>query len=321
MLQANDLRGCYPALITPMRTIAGRIVIDTEAFHSLIANVIDAGVSGIVIAGTTGQSATLTHEEQIKLVNDGALFARGYARGRGRGITVIAAAGSNATAEALYMSREILAEGRVDALLHVTGYYNNPPQEGLIEHFSTIADLSAEHGVPIILYNVPSRTGSNLEAATVIELARHPAIIAVKEASGNMAQVQAILDGTDRASFAVLSGEDHLVAEIIRRGGIGVISASANRWPREFQVLCELALAGEHDRAADLQAALKPCVDAVFCVKNPIPLHHMLGAELRPPLVPVNMLREPRRTEALARIAAATSITRFPHVEPVGAGA
>lgn len=322
MLSAPELRGCYPALITPMRRQGDKVVIDTESFHKRIAECIDAGVTGIVIAGTTGQSATLAHEEQIRLVNDGALFARGYAAGKGRAIQVIAAAGSNATAEAVYMSREILHEGRVDALLHVSGYYNNPPQEGLLKHFSLLGDITLEHGASMILYNVPGRTGSNLEAETVIELARHPGIIGVKEASGKLDQVQAIIDGTDPKEFTVVSGEDHLVAEVLRRGGTGVISASANRWPREFQVLCDLGLAGEHDKAAELQKALMPCVEAVFCVKNPIPLHHIFATELRAPLVGVDDLREPRRTQALEKIAKALAIEAFPHVEtasPTGA--
>jgi 4-hydroxy-tetrahydrodipicolinate synthase len=314
MLQATQLRGCYPALISPMREEDGQIVLDLDAFHKRIAVAMDDGVTGIVIAGTTGQSSTLTHDEQIQLVNDGALFARGYAAGRGRPVQVIAAAGSNSTSEAAYMSREILRGGRVDALLHITGYYNNPPQEGLLKHFLRMADLAAEYDTAVILYNVPSRTGSNVEAQTVIELARHPAIIAMKEASGNLDQIQAILDGTDRESFTVVSGEDHLVAEVLRRGGTGVISASANRWGREFQTICDLALAGHHDKAAELQAALLPCVEAVFCVKNPIPLHYMLGSALRLPLVPVEDIREPKRSEAIAKIEKALAIKDFPYV-------
>ena len=315
MLQANELRGCFPALITPMRSDEGRVVIDMDAFYKQVSFVIDNGVAGIVIAGTTGQSATLTHEEQIKLVNDGALFARGYAAGKGRKVRVIAAAGSNSTQEAVYMSRSILEEGRVDALLHVTGYYNNPPQEGLLRHFMLMANLAAENNSSIILYNVPSRTGSNIEADTVAELSKHPAVIGVKEASGRLEQVQRILDLTDRETFAMVSGEDNLVAEVVRRGGIGVISASANRWPKEFQVLVELGLAGEHRKAAELQEALLPCVDATFAAKNPIPMHYMLGADLRAPLVRVDELRDPKRSEVLAKIEKALAIGSFPHIE------
>lgn len=315
MLTARDLKGCYPALITPMRNEEGKIVIDYDAFHKNVSYVIDHGVAGIVIAGTTGQSATLTHDEQVTLVNDGALFARGYAAGKGRQIQVIASAGSNSTAEAEYMSRKILEAGRVDALLHVTGYYNNPPQEGLIRHFRLMADLAAEYNCGIVLYNVPGRTGSNIQADTIVRLAEHPSILAVKEASGDLDQIQAIVDGTADMDFVVLSGEDHLVAEIVRRGGTGVISATANRWPREFQVICDLALAGEHEKAAELQQAVMPCVQATFSVKNPIPLHHMLHADLRMPLVRVDELDEPKRSEVLAKIGKALALTSFPHVD------
>lgn len=315
MLNSQDIRGCYPALISPMMEVEGKIVIDHEKFHELIASVIDRGVTGIVIAGTTGQSATLTIDEQIQLVNDGALFAQGYASGAGREVQVIASAGSNSTQEAEIMSREILAGGRVDALLHLSGYYNNPPQEGLLKHFSLMADIAAEHDAGIVVYNVPSRTSSNIEADTMIELAKHPAVLAVKEASGDIEQIQKILDGTDRDSFTVVSGEDHMVAEIMRRGGTGVISASANRWPGEFQRLCELALAGKHDQAAELQAALQPCVDAVFCVKNPIPLHYIFYSALRMPLVPIDQIQEPHRAAALETIGKALAIEEFPHCE------
>ena len=313
MLRAPELTGCYPALITPMSRQGDTLEVDTDAFHRLIADVIDAGVAGIVIAGTTGQSATLSHDEHVELVREGALYARAYARGKGRPVKVIASAGSNSTAEARDMSRRILAAGNVDALLHVTGYYNNPPQEGLLKHFRLMGDLAAENDAAVILYNVPGRTNSNITAETCVELAKHPAIIAVKEASGKIEQVQAILDGTDRDEFSVVSGEDHLVAEIIRRGGTGVISAAANVWPSEFQTLCDLALAGKHAEAAELQEALMPCVAATFSVKNPIPLHHMLGSDLRLPLVSVGDLREPGRSAALAKINAALAIRSFPH--------
>ncbi|MBI5154203.1 dihydrodipicolinate synthase family protein, partial [Candidatus Poribacteria bacterium] len=202
---------------------------------------------------------------------------------------------------------------RVDALLHVTGYYNNPPQEGLLRHFRLMGDLAAENDASVILYNVPGRTKSNIEADTTIELSTHPAIVAIKEASGDLNQVQKILDQTDRNEFTVLSGEDHLVAEIIRRGGTGVISASANVWPHEFQCLCDLALAGEHEKAAELQKALMPCVEACFCVKNPIPIHYMLNTDIRLPLVRVEDLREPGRNAAIAKIKAALAICEFPH--------
>lgn len=320
MLSAPELRGCHVALITPMREVYGELRIDFDAFFRQIESVIDAGCAGIVIAGTTGQSSTLSHSEHIELVTRGSVHGRLYAEKRGRSIVVTGSAGSNSTAEAIYLMQSIAREARVDAFLHVTGYYNNPPQEGLIKHYLKIADEAARHDTAVILYNVPGRTRSNIESATAIRLARHPAIIAIKEASGDIDQIRRILDGTVRSEFTVVSGEDHMVAEIMRLGGTGVISASANRWPREFQVLTELAAAGEHQMAAELQEALIPCVKAVFCVKNPIPLHHMLNTPIRLPLVGIDELEPENRKKALEIIEAAVSIQNFPHVETVGAG-
>ncbi len=317
MLAATDLLGCYPALITPMREEEGELKIDFFHFYKMIEAVLDARCSGIVIAGTTGQSSTLSLEEHIELVARGADYARGHARRLGRSVQVIGSAGSNSTRESIFMMAEILKRAKVDAFLHVTGYYNNPPQEGLLKHYRTVADYAGESDTAVILYNVPGRTKSNIEAATCIKLARHPAIIAVKEASGDLEQVQAILDGTDRATFTVVSGEDHLVADIIRRGGTGVISASANRWPAEFQSLTELALGGEHDKAEALQKALLPCVEAVFCVKNPIPLAHMFNTGVRSPLVTIDEMTPENQEKAVATINAALAIRRFPHVVPV----
>lgn len=314
MLPATELRGCYPALITPMREVYGEFVIDFEAFYKKIEDVIDAGCSGIVIAGTTGQSATLSHSEQIELVTRGSVHARIYAEKKDRKVQVIGSAGSNSTREAIYMMQSINREAQVDGYLHVTGYYNNPPQEGLLKHFLAVADEAAREDAAIIMYNVPSRTKSNLESESVIELARHPAVIAVKEASGDIDQIQRILDGTMRDEFTVISGEDHMVAEIMKRGGTGVISASANQWPREFQAMCDLALAGEHDKAAELQEALLPCINAVFCAKNPIPLHYMNNTGIRLPLVTVDDLNPETRKEVIETIEAALAIKEFPHV-------
>jgi 4-hydroxy-tetrahydrodipicolinate synthase len=319
MITAAQLRGCYPAVITPMKETGGEIKVDFYHFYKVIEQVVEAGCSGLVIAGTTGQSATVTHSEHIELVTRGADYARGHAQKLGRKIQVIGSAGSNSTNEALYLMREIQRETKLDAFLHVTGYYNNPPQEGLIKHYRTVADLAAEYDTAVVMYNVPSRTKSNIEAATAIELAKQPAIIAVKEASGDLEQVKRIIDGTRGMDFTVVSGEDDQVAAIMKMGGSGVISASANRWPREFQVLTELALAGEHDKAAELQAALLPCVRATFSVKNPIPLAYMFGTKVRLPLVTISELAPETQAKAIATINAALAIDEFPHVENLAA--
>ncbi|GAB4321835.1 MAG: 4-hydroxy-tetrahydrodipicolinate synthase [Candidatus Sumerlaeia bacterium] len=314
MLTAPQLNGCIVAVITPMQEKARSIVIDYDKFLAHIKQLIDAGVSGLLLAGTTGQSATLTHDEHVTIVTMGATIAREYAQEKGRRVLIVASAGSNATHEAVSLSQRIAESVEVDALLHVTGYYNNPPQEGLIRHFETIADLTERLGVPIILYNIPSRTGSCIEPATVIRLARHPAIIGIKEASGRLDAVERIIAETDPEHFTVVSGEDHLVFEIMKRGGRGVISATANRWPLEFQRLCDLCAAGQWERARRLQDALLPCVKAVFAVKNPIPLAAMFSTAVRLPLVSVEQLEEPRRSEVRAAIQTALSITSFPEM-------
>ena len=314
MLSNDQLTGCHVALITPMRPCGSLQVIDYEHVFRLIDRCLDGGVAGLLFAGTTGQSATLSHAEQIELCARGIEYARARAGALGRSVTCLASAGSNATAEALHLTQHIAESSHPDGLLHVTGYYNNPPQEGLLRHFETVADLAGRLDTSIILYNIPGRTGSRIESDTVIHLARHPGIAAVKDATGDLEALTRIRAETDPDSFALLSGEDHLVSAVIRLGGIGVISASANRWPAAFQRLAELANAGDFAAADELQAALQPCVDAVFSVKNPIPLHHMFDAGLRLPLVTVDELADEHRARVLALIETAEAIDPFPHV-------
>lgn len=314
MLPVSQLRGATVALISPMTQFGREIVIDIPAFRRLCATAIDAGCTGLLVGGTTGQSCTLLQDEILTLTQEACTYGRDYAAQLGRHINVFAGVAANATHEGLALTRKLFAATDVEALLHVTGYYNNPPQEGLRKHFELMADAAAEFGRGIILYNVPSRTKSNLEARTTIELAKHPAILGIKEASGDLAQIRAIAEGTDRRTFAILAGEDDQVVEIMRLGGIGVISASANVWPREFQVMTELAAAGLWNAADELQAALMPCVRAVFAAKNPIPLHYMLDSRVRLPLVELGELEEPTLGRALELIHSAGEILCFPHV-------
>ncbi|TWT46635.1 4-hydroxy-tetrahydrodipicolinate synthase [Botrimarina hoheduenensis] len=314
MITPQQLRGAHVALVTPMKPIGSLMGIDFDKVYALIDRVLEAGVSGVLFAGTTGQSATLSHDEQVDLCTRGIEYARGRAADLGQKVTCLASAGSNSTDEALHLSERITQAIHPDALLHVTGYYNNPPQEGLRAHFTAVADLAQRLETSIILYNIPGRTGSRIEAETVIRLAQHPAIAAVKDATGDLDSLETIRAATDPQAFTLLSGEDHLVVDVMQRGGLGVISASANRWPREFQRLTELAAAGEWDAAEALQAALQPCIDAVFCVKNPIPLHHMLQVGLRMPLVTVEQMDPVNRDRAVTKITAAEAITNFPHL-------
>lgn len=315
MLSAPQLQGCYVALISPMTVVGRETVLDIPAYRNLLTRVIDAGCTGVIVSGTTGQSPTLTTDEKVTLVQEACSFGRDYAAAHGRKLQVIAAAGSNATHSAVMLTKHLCAATELDALLHVTGYYNNPPQEGLRRHFEAVADAAAEFDKSVILYNVPGRTKSNLEAKTAIALSKHPAIVGLKEASGDLGQVRAICEATYPGEFVVLSGEDALVAPIMAMGGTGVISATANVWPREFQVLCDLMRMGLRREADELQAALLPTVKATFAAKNPIPLHHMLDSRIRLPLVEVMELDEPTRSQVLETIKSALAIQEFPHVD------
>ena len=316
MITPQQLQGAHVALVTPMKPVGSLMGIDFEKVYQLVDRVLEAGVAGVLFAGTTGQSATLSHDEQVDLCTRGIEYARGRAADLGRSVTCLASAGSNSTDEALHLSERIAKAIRPDALLHVTGYYNNPPQEGLRAHFLEVGDLAERLGTSIVLYNIPSRTGSRIEVDTMARLAEHPAIVAVKDATGDLESLEKVRAATDPEGFSLISGEDHLVVEVMRRGGVGVISASANRWPAEFQRITELAAAGQWQEAEALQAALQPCVDAVFSVKNPIPLHHMLGVGMRRPLLPVEELDAANRDLAIEKIGAAEAIREFPHVAP-----
>ena len=316
MITAQDLRGCYIALITPMAPTENsrEPQIDFNRLYELIRNSIDAGVTGLVFSGTTGQSATLSHDEHVEVAVKGASYAHWYSNEKGRSVQIIAGAGSNCTSEAISLSKRIVSAAPVDALLCVTGYYNNPPQEGLIAHYETLADEMMDERTPLVLYNVPGRTASNLVLETIIHLSHHPNIIGIKEASGVLPKIQEILENTNRKEFQVISGEDHLVYDIMKLGGTGVISASANRWPLEFQRLTELALKGKWKEAEELQEALLPCTQAVFCAKNPIPLSYMFGVEVRLPLVGIDRLNEEDQKRCIGTIEKALAIENFPHV-------
>jgi 4-hydroxy-tetrahydrodipicolinate synthase len=279
-IQVEELQGVYTALMTPMHEDGS---IDYEKLERLIDDQVRASV-GILACGTTGQSATLSHEEHADLAEH--IF--NYVNGRTR---VMVSAGSNCTREAIALSQEIEKRIGPTTFLHVTGYYNNPPQEGLVAHYNAVADaIGLESNV--ILYNVPLRTKSNIEARTAIELAKHPKIIGVKEASGDLKQVKAIIDRTDPNQFRVMSGEDGIVSNIMGMGGFGVISATGNIAPAYFARMAQTALEGRHEEAADMQNYINDLVKAVFAAKNPIPLAHMFNTDVRLPLVKLPELHD-----------------------------
>jgi 4-hydroxy-tetrahydrodipicolinate synthase len=288
--------GVYTALVTPF-TADDRV--DLEVMRRLVRRQADHGVAGVVPMGTTGESATLSPEEHQRVVE----VTVEAARAGERPIRVIAGCGANDTRKAVALARRCQAAG-ADALLAVTPYYNKPKQEGMAAHFRAIADAV---DLPVVLYNVPGRTGVNLAAETVLELAGDPRFAGVKEASGNLDQVSEILRGRPER-FAVLSGEDSLTLPIVALGGDGVIAVVSNQAPAHLVALVAAALAGERERAAGLHARLLPLMRANFLESNPIPVKWamarlgLMEGHLRLPLTPLAERFEEPLEEALAAL-------------------
>ncbi len=278
-------KGMATALVTPM-TADG---VDYEALGRLIDFQLENGINALVSVGTTGESATLTPQERKDVIS----FTVDRVAGR---VPVIAGTGTNNTAHAIDFSVSADKAG-ADALLVVTPYYNKATQKGLIAHFTAIADQVTK---PIILYNVPSRTGCNLLPATVAELAKHPNIAAIKEASGNMSQVVDLVArcGED---ITVYSGEDGLTVPILSMGGMGTISVLSNVVPKKAVAMTDAFFAGRIQEAAQWQCKLLPLIDCLFSEVNPIPAKAALSAmgfgeeHLRLPLTPM----EPENREKL----------------------
>jgi len=272
-------KGSIPALVTPMRDDG---TIDFAAWDALLDFHLRAGTDGVVVGGTTGESPVLERGELEELVR------RAKARVAGR-IPVIAGSGTNGTEKTIALSRVAAAAG-ADALLVVTPYYNKPTQEGLFRHFTAVADAV---DVPVILYNVPGRTACDMLADTVARLSHHPRIVAVKEATGDVARGVAILQ-LSRPGFVLLSGDDPTAAELIRIGATGVISVTANVAARAMHELCAAGLDGRHGEAAAINERLVPLHKALFVEANPIPVkwavHRLglIGPALRLPLTPLS---------------------------------
>ena len=270
-------QGSMTALVTPFAD--GRL--DEAALRALIDWQIASGTDVLVPCGTTGESVTLSYEEIARVVR----ITVGQAAGR---VPVLAGAGSNATANAIRLAR-IVKEAGADGQLQVTPYYNKPTQEGLYQHFRAIAEVV---DLPMVLYNVPGRTAVNMLPETVLRLAAIDTIIGVKEASGKIDQVKAIVAGAP-AGFAVLSGEDAQNLEIYEAGGAGTISVTANVAPDRVAAVWDAHAAGKKDEARRLQEALAPLNRAMFLETNPIPAKAALAMagrlreEYRLPLTPM----------------------------------
>lgn len=275
---ARALTGCGTALVTPF-TRSGEV--DEPALRRLVEWQIAEGVHFLVPCGSTGEAVTLTMAEHRRVVEITVEVAEGR-------LPIVAGAGSNDTARAIALSREMSAAGATH-LLHVSPAYNKPPQRGILAHFRAIADATE---LPIVVYNVPGRTASNIEARTTLALAEHPMIVAVKEASGNLAQVTDILRHRP-PEFSVLSGDDALTLAIMAAGGDGVISVVSNATPRLMSRLVDWCAAGDFAEARALAMRLTPWFEAAFIDSNPIPVKAALAMmgkienSLRLPLVPL----------------------------------
>lgn len=271
--------GSIVALVTPMHENGE---VDFDTFRALVEWHIESGTQAIVVNGTTGESATLTPSERLELLT----IAVQTAKGR---IPIIAGTGSSSTASTIQETRAAASCG-VDACLVITPYYVRPTQQGLYEHFKAVAESTE---LPVLLYNVPKRTGCDMQPATVASLAHVKNIIGIKEATGDVLRVAAIRALTDDR-FILLSGDDATAVEFMRQGGKGVISVVANILPTMFQDLCAASLSGDFDTAFTLNAQLEPLYVASMAEPNPIPTKwalHKLGkipSGIRLPLTPLS---------------------------------
>lgn len=273
-------KGSGVALVTPFNSDQS---VNYEKLTELVEWQISQGTDAIIVCGTTGEASTLNDEEHLSVIEH-------VVKTVGGRIQVIAGTGSNDTPYAVKLSLAAEKIG-VDALLIVTPYYNKPTQKGLIANFTAIADAVS---IPIILYSVPGRTGVNIEPETVAELAKHPRIQGIKEASGNISQVVEIARLMPK-DFALYSGNDDMVVPLLSVGGQGVISVLANIMPRETHNMVMSFLNGEIEESKNLQLKLKPLVDALFCESNPIPIKtslNLMGKNVGPLRLPLTDMVE-----------------------------
>jgi 4-hydroxy-tetrahydrodipicolinate synthase len=282
-------------MATPFDASDGSL--DVDRAKRLAAALLDSGTEGLVVCGTTGESPTLSNHEKLTLLEAACEVAHA------RGAPVIAGTTTYNTAESIELSREAAHLG-VDGILGTVPYYNNPPQEGLFQHFSAIARAA---DLPMILYNIPSRSPRNMEAATTLRLAREVSnIVGVKEASANFKQIGEIIHGSPDG-FQVWSGNDADILTIMALGGYGVVSVAAHLVGRQIAALMSAYLAGENTRAAEIHHSLMPLVDALFVTSSPIPLKYALGKAGMPvggtrlPLVPIDTRSQTAMDAALEK--------------------
>ena len=273
------MQGSIVALVTPMRADG---IIDWEAHERLVRWHVESGTAGIVPMGTTGESATLNTQEHLEVISRTIELASGR-------ISVVAGTGSNSTEETLHQTKEAESLG-ADACLLVTPYYNRPTQEGLFAHFKKVAETTS---VPLILYNVPSRTGCDLLPETIGRLSSIEGIVGIKEASGKIERVSKIRS-VSAGDFFILSGEDALTLEMMNNGAVGTISVTANVLPKAMAEFCDSFLSGNIKRATDIDEVLQSVHEILFIESNPTPakwaLHQMgiIQEGIRMPLLPLS---------------------------------
>jgi len=290
------LAGCGTALVTPFARDGH---IDERALQSLVEWQLAEGVHFLVPCGSTGEAATMTPDEQRRVIEIVAQTAKGR-------VPIVAGAASNDTQRAIAFSKTAKAAGATH-LLHTSPMYNKPPQRGIVAHYRAIADAV---DLPIVMYNVPSRTGSNVEAKTTLALAATPGIIAIKEASGNLGQITDIL--RDRPPhFSVLSGDDEMTLAVMAAGGDGIISVISNATPRLMSELCDCMREGDVAGARERHFRLLPWMRAAFLESNPLPVKAALAMMrkienvLRLPLVPLDEKHAGALRSALAAVGVA----------------
>jgi len=292
------LHGCGTALVTPFRRDGS---LDEPALRSLVAWQVESGIDFLVPCGTTGETPTLTREEWLRVIQITVEIAGGR-------VPVVAGATSNSTADAMEKAKAVAATPGVDVILTASPYYNKPTQEGQFQHFQAIAAAVLK---PLLLYNVPGRTGANIEPATLARLAQIPNIIGVKEASGNISQIAEVFNAVPD-TFLVFSGDDAITLPVIALGGVGIISVASNEIPSEMAAMTRAALDNDWTKARRIHRRYLPLMQANFIESNPLPVKAVLammgriGEYYRLPLVP--MKQETR--QKLEVIAAEAGVIR-----------
>jgi 4-hydroxy-tetrahydrodipicolinate synthase len=259
-----QLRGCGTALVTPFRQDGS---IDDTALRNLVSWQIESGIDFLVPCGTTGETPTLNHDEWLHVIDTTIEVAAGR-------LPIVAGATSNSTHDAVEKAKQVASHPGVDAILTASPYYNKPTQEGQYRHFKAIAEAVGDK--PIILYNVPGRTASNLEPATLARLAEIPNIIGVKEASGNMTQIAEAINSVPE-TFLVFSGDDAVTLPVIALGGVGIVSVASNEIPQEMAALTRAALANDWTTARTLHRKYLPLMQANFIESSPLPVKAALA--------------------------------------------